>query len=226
VAVARSVDPAEMAHAERARRLADSLEQLVRDSAIRMISDVRDDQVVAVYFAPRRVSGFSPESPPLAPRVAQALAAAGPSVLIGISVDVPASARIPLAHRQARIALELARVNRRVVRIGELPLPALAVHLAGDPLRDLLPVWSAPLRRADQEAGGALSETLSTYADADMNVVKAAARLSIHPNTLYARLARIREISGQDARRYRGLAQLLLVIEAWQELPAESPALT
>ncbi len=213
VVVARPVDPAEMTSPERARRLADTLESLVPAADARVLTDVRDDVVVAVTYAARRVSGFSRPASPLAPRLTAMLASAGPSVLIGVSSDVPASARIPLAYRQARLALELARVDRRVVAVGELPLQTLAVHLAGDGLRDLMPIWSGRLRQADTDAQGALSQTLTTYADADMNVVKAAARLGIHANTLYARLARVRELTGRDPRRYRALAELLLVID-------------
>ena len=44
----------------------------------------------------------------------------------------------------------------------------------------------------------------------DMNVQKAAAQLAIHPNTMYARLERIREVTGLDAQRYHDLTELLL----------------
>ena len=43
---------------------------------------------------------------------------------------------------------------------------------------------------------------------------KAAARLELHPNTVYARLNRIRELSGLDARSYHALTDLLTVAEA------------
>ncbi|MEZ5650093.1 MAG: helix-turn-helix domain-containing protein [Burkholderiaceae bacterium] len=215
VVAAVPVERAEMANPERARRLADALETLVSNDGIRALTDVRDDIVAAICFAPRRASGFSMPSPPLAPRLSRALAGAGPSVLIGIGDAVPASARIPGAYRQARIALELADVGRRVVAIADLPLPMLAVHLAGEPLRELLPAWSERLRAADTDAGGALSASLMAYAAADMNAMKAAARLAIHPNTLTARLARIRELTGMDPRRYQPLGEMLVAIQCW-----------
>jgi sugar diacid utilization regulator len=59
-------------------------------------------------------------------------------------------------------------------------------------------------------ARGTLLQTLRSYADADMNVQKAAAQLAIHPNTMYARLERIREVTGLDAQRYHELTELLL----------------
>lgn len=214
VAMARPVVSAEMANPERARRLAAALDALVPPALARRLVDVRGDVVVAVYCAERRVSGFSAPAGPLAPRLAAALAGAGPAVLIGLSDDVGATVRIPAAHRQATLALARANVAQRVVGIADLPLASLAVQLAGEPLRDLLPDWAGALRDADVDAGGALASTLATYADADMNALKAAARLAIHPNTLHARLHRIRSVTGLDPRRYRSLAELLLVLDA------------
>ena len=53
--------------------------------------------------------------------------------------------------------------------------------------------------------------TLHAYADASMNVVKTALRLGVHPNTVYARLDRIRDLIGQEPRRFHVLETLLIV---------------
>jgi sugar diacid utilization regulator len=44
-----------------------------------------------------------------------------------------------------------------------------------------------------------------------MNVLMAAQALGVHPNTVYARLQRIFDISGLQARSYGALTDLLIV---------------
>ena len=66
---------------------------------------------------------------------------------------------------------------------------------------------------ADQKSRGALIKTLEAYADADMNVLKAAKALSIHPNTIYARVQKISDITGRNALEYHALTELLLAVD-------------
>jgi sugar diacid utilization regulator len=101
-----------------------------------------------------------------------------------------------------------------VRRFDHLPLRELVLHLAASDLQPLLPSWRQDLLAADLRLGGSLLSSLRAYADADMNLLKAAARLEAHPNTLYARFARIRELSGLDPLTFRGLDALLLAAEA------------
>ena len=64
--------------------------------------------------------------------------------------------------------------------------------------------------------------TLRAYADADMNVLKTAESLNIHPNTIYARMRRIRELTGLDPLKFHALAEMLLAIECAAEGAAAS----
>ncbi len=137
----------------------------------------------------------------------------GPSVLVGVSADRPSTASIPKALREAAAALEFASVDRRAVLFSELPVRSLLVHAGGEYVRSAAPAWIAPLQSADAKAGGALTRTLSAVADADLNVQKAGRRLAVHPNTIYARLERIRDVSGLDGRRHHDLVELLLALE-------------
>lgn len=214
VVLAQSVDATKMDNPARVRRLADSLDQLVPTSLARRLIDVRDARVVGVFSAVQRLSGWTAPSASLAERIAHALATAGNAVLIGVSGDVTSTSRIPAAHRQALLALRMASVQARVVAFAATPLRQLMIHLAGDELQRLLPAWAGALYQADDKLGGALSATLRAYADADMNLLKAAARLEVHPNTLYARLNRIREITGLNARAYFALSDLMTVADA------------
>ena len=47
-----------------------------------------------------------------------------------------------------------------------------------------------------------------------MNVLKAAAPLAVHPNTVYARLNRVTEITGLSARSSHALTDLITVADA------------
>ena len=46
-----------------------------------------------------------------------------------------------------------------------------------------------------------------------MNVLKTAKALGIHPNTIYARLQKIDDITGRNALSYHALTELLLAAE-------------
>jgi len=68
---------------------------------------------------------------------------------------------------------------------------------------------------ADTKASGSLIATLKALADTNINVQEAGRQLGIHPNTVYARLGRIKEISGRDGQRHHDLVELLLAADCW-----------
>jgi hypothetical protein len=211
VALARSVDPSEMLNAERARRLADSIEKIVADFSIRHLIDVLANKVIMVFGAVRRDSGWTAPRGSVAQRVADALALVGNAALIGLSNDVPSTAHIPAAHREAATALELAHVGRRVLRFSDIPLQQLLSHFATEEIRRALPAWAGDFYQANNRAQGALIATLRAYAGEDMNILGAAQVLGVHPNTVYARLQRVCDISGLQPRSFHGLTDLLIV---------------
>lgn len=217
VVLAQSVDATEMDNPARAQRLADAIDQLVPASLARRLIDRRDGRVTAVFSGQRRSSGWTRPARSLAARLAQALATAGNAVLIGVSGDVHATSRIPTAHRQALLALRMTSLTERVVPFATTPLRRLMIHLAGEELQRLLPGWAGDFYDADDRAAGALAATLRAYAAADMNLLKAAARLELHPNTVYARLNRIRALTGLNARAYNALTDLITVVDARAE---------
>jgi hypothetical protein len=213
VALASSVDPAEMLNVARARRLADAIEQVMAETAVRRIIDVHANKVTMVFADLRRASGWTAPRSSLAVRVSEALQFVGNAALIGVSNDVPSTSHIPAAYREARAALEFAHATRRVVKFAELPMRRLLLYFAGEEFRRVLPAWANEFHVADQNARGALSASLQAYAAADMNVLQAAQTLGVHPNTLYARFARICAISGLQARTFNALSVLLIVAD-------------
>lgn len=213
VVLAHSMDPAHMLDAARARRLADALDALVPDALARRLIDVRGGTVTLVLAGLRRLSGWTAPLPTLSARVAECLGRAGNDVLAGLSPDVEATAHIPSAHRKAALALQLAHPGLRVCAFDRIALRTLLLQQAAPVARDLLPAWHGPLLQADQRASGNLQRSLRTYADTDLNVLKTAARLEAHPNTLYARFERVRLLTGLDPRRLWELDALLLAFD-------------
>lgn len=47
-----------------------------------------------------------------------------------------------------------------------------------------------------------------------MNLLKVAARLELHPNAIYVRVNRVRDVTGLNARDHRALTDLLTVADA------------
>ena len=219
VALARSVDPAEMLNAARARRLAESIEKLLSETAIRRLIDVHANKVTMVFADARRESGWTAPRSSLAARVSETLALVGNAVLIGVSNDVPSTAHIPTAYKEATAALELAQVTERVVQFGEIPLHRLLLYFAGENFRRVLPNWTENFHGADDRANGALRETLRAYSAADMNILKAAEALGVHPNTIYARFQRISDICGLQPRSFYDLSTLLIVSDSKRPAP-------
>ena len=224
VALARSVDPAEMLNAARARRLADSIEQVLAEVSVRRLIDVHANKVTMVFSEVRRESGWTAPRGSLAKRIGEALDFVGNAAFIGVSSDVASTSQIPIAYREALAALELAELTQRVVRFADIPTQRLLLYFAGEEFRRVLPGWSGEFYAADKRARGTLTQTLRAYADADMNMLKAALALDLHPNTLYARFQRIFEITGLHARFFNQLNTLLIVAGCRRDEPASRAA--
>lgn len=219
VALVRAVDPLEMENPARVQRIVESIAQAMASIPIRNLIGTRDGVVTAVFSDPRRLSGWTAPQTQLAARIQSALLILGPAVLIGIGTDQPSTAFIPVALREAAVALDFASVSERVVRYSELSMRRLLLNRAAGDLKPALPAWMKDLASADLKAQGALIHTLRALADADLNVQQAARLLEVHPNTVYARMLRIDELTGLACRRYHDLTELLLATDCRQTTP-------
>ncbi len=217
IAVARSVDPREMESAARAQRMLESFNDLLHKLPIRFLLGVRDNLVTIVMSGTRRLSGWTAPQSLLADRIYPQLRMIGPAALIGLSADAPSTSHIPRALSEARLALDFANVADRVMPYSRIPFRHMLVRLAADNIQSALPAWLDDLLRADRKARGALIETLHAYADANMNVLQTAKALSLHPNTIYARMQKIDDITGKSALGYHALTELLLAAECVSE---------
>lgn len=213
VAVICSVEQAEMLNPERARRMLKAVNQLLHRHAITRLIDICDNKVVAVVSDIQRLSGWSAPKRLLNERLSLALSNIGVVAVAGISKDIQATESIPEAYKQAQLALQLANVSRCIVRISDLSLRDVLLHSGNTEIKRALPDWTDPFIAANKKANGVLVDTLRAYAAANMNILKAAARLTAHPNTVYFRLKKIADITGQDARSYHRLGELLLAVD-------------
>ena len=210
IAAAQPINTSEMENPARAQRIANALTESLAAASIRMLVGTRNNAVVAVISARRRQSGWTAPQANLAERIRPMLLVLGPAVLVGISADHPSTSFLPKALHEATIALDFASVENRVVQFADLPIRGLLVHRGTEYIQSAPPNWVAALMASDAKAGGTLIETLRAIADADMNMQKAARILGKHPNTVYTRIERIREMTGLDGQRYHDLTELLL----------------
>jgi DNA-binding PucR family transcriptional regulator len=210
VLAAQSVNPGEMELPARAQRIADALSTALAPTSVRMLCGLRNNFIAAVLSDTRRQSGWTAPQTSLAERVLPKLLLLGPAVLAGLSSDHPSTSFLPKALQEATIALDFANVEHRVMPFAGLPMRSLLVHRNGEFLRSTSPRWTGAFFDADAKAQGSLMRTLRAIADADLNVQKAARLLGKHPNTIYARIERIRALTGLDGQRYHDLTELLL----------------
>ena len=213
VVAVQSTIISEMENVERVHRIAAALTGLVVATSLRVLVGVHNAVVMGVVSAQRRQSGWTAPQTQLAARLATMLQELGPSVLVGISTDQPSTSSIAKASREALMALEYASVARRVVQFSGLTLRSLVLHKGGEFVRSVLPKWAHALALADEGAQGHLVETLRAVAEANLNVQAAGRALGLHPNTVYARLERIKDVTGLDGRRHNDLVELLLAVD-------------
>jgi hypothetical protein len=213
VAVTRAVHASEMEYPARVRRICDSIEQVFAPFQGRVLNGVRDDRVISIISATRRMSGWTVARSKLSDESHRHLLKLGNAVLVGLSTDVPSTSYIPKALAEAQLAFEFADAANRVVGFAGIPMRRLLIRQAQDNVRPALPGWSAALFAADDKARGTLVDTLRAYADTDMNVLKAARQLAVHPNTIYTRMQRIADVTGQNGLEYHALTELLLTVD-------------
>ena len=180
---------------------------------MRVLIGVNDKLVTVVLSGTRRLSGWTAPQSLLADRVYPQLRTIGPAALIGMSTDKPSTTHIPSALNEARLALDFASVASRVMPYSQIPFRDMLVRVASEHVRPALPAWIGAFLDADRKSRGALSATLRAYADNDMNALKTAKALSLHPNTIYARMQRINDITDRNPLNFNALTELLLATD-------------
>jgi purine catabolism regulator len=161
------------------------------------------DATALSIFYPLTAEVDVPELKKLAERVRYALgqAVADQPVHAGLSLGHSGVEEFRTSFQQARQALSVGQALSRgdgVTYFGDLGVYRLLFSMAGSPeLEDFYQDFLGRLVRYDEERRSELVPTLEAYLHAG-NAVEAAARLSVHRNSLAYRLRRIREITGLD----------------------------
>jgi DUF971 family protein len=148
-------------------------------------------------------------------------AANGELFKCGISAPCSGFGGVRGAYEQAIFGLSRASRERPVVRVSEMPSLQYALSSAPAPTRALIAARASQLAALDEQTLAKLRQTVHAFADANLNITRAASALYVHPNTLRYRLKRIREQSGQDPHTVAGLTELLCILEALR-LPVPS----
>ena len=137
----------------------------------------------------------------------------GTTLAMGISTVANGVAELPRACLEARTALGSVTDGGGLVALPRLsPLDYLVLR-ADDTARWLVDARLRAFLHDDRARGGVLTATVRAFADANLNLRLAAARLQVHPNTAQYRLRRIQERTGRNPRRVADLLDLLVAIE-------------
>ena len=137
----------------------------------------------------------------------------GTTLAMGISTVANGVAELPRACLEARTALGSVPDGGGLVALPRLsPLDYLVLR-ADDTARWLVDGRLRAFLDDDRARGGVLTATVRAFADANLNLRLAAARLQVHPNTAQYRLRRIQERTGRNPRRIADLLDLLVAIE-------------
>ena len=137
----------------------------------------------------------------------------GIPLAIGVSTIAAGVGELPQAYQEAVSTVRFVAKDGGVAALTRLsPFEYLALT-ADDTARRLIDPRIAAFLEEDRRRGGGLIDTLRAYAAADLNLKSAGSRLHVHTNTARYRLQRVRELTGQNPRRFEDLHALLVAIE-------------
>jgi purine catabolism regulator len=144
---------------------------------------------------------------------------ARPGAAAGIGRPVGAVADVPHSLRDAQLALQ--RVERdhdpaaptRLLAFEDFELGLLLISEAPpERIQPKVEAWTALLR-----ARPMLWEAVVAYFDHDLDVVRTAAALHLHPNSLRYRLARVEKLLGRSLKQPSTITGLYIAILAAPE---------
>ncbi len=131
---------------------------------------------------------------------------------IGVSAIAENVAGLPEAYREAQAAVRFVGKDGGITALPRLtPFEYLALT-ADHTARRLIDPRLQTFLRADRRRGGLLVATVRAYAETNLSLKDAAARLHVHPNTAQYRFQRIEELTGLSPRRFEDLHKLLVAI--------------
>lgn len=203
--------------AESAKHLSDPLEvaQTALSTAIGTpgaapLIAIRQGVIVAVVGAPAE----APIAQRLSAACAQLKTAEDVDLRWGVSARCEGFGGVRGGFEQATFALSRTSAQCPVVCPTDMPALHYALTSAPAATRALIASRAPKLASLDERAMTSVRQTVDAFAQANLNVTRAAAALYVHPNTLRYRLKRIQDYSGQDPHTFAGLAELQCILEA------------
>ena len=137
----------------------------------------------------------------------------GLEVRYGASTAPNGFSGVARAYREAALTLSYSTATRPVVSLPDLSCLQAALLGSNTTTRQIIDFKGRALAALPNPEQAMTATTVTAFADADMNIARTAATLSVHPNTVRYRLARINETTGHDPRTFTGLTELLCIIE-------------
>ena len=137
----------------------------------------------------------------------------GLEVHYGASTAPNGFSGVARAYREAALTLSYSTAARPVVSLPDLSCLQSALLGANTTTRQIIDLKGRALTALADSERALTATTVTAFADADMNIARTAATLSVHPNTVRHRLARTAESTGYDPRTFAGLVELVCIIE-------------
>ena len=134
-------------------------------------------------------------------------------MVAGIGGPCRGLAEVPRAYERALLALRHARTVGGVVVLEDVGTFPYLLSSADPTARQLSTCRAERLRAEDARHHGLLARTFGVYVDCNLNVVRAANQLGLHPNTIRSRLAKVERLTGLDTRRVIDVMELVTVMK-------------
>ena len=134
-------------------------------------------------------------------------------MVAGIGGPCRGLAEVPRAYERALLALRHARTVGGVVVLEDVGTFPYLLSSADPTARQLSTRRAERLRAEDARHHGLLARTFGVYVDCNLNVVRAANQLGLHPNTIRSRLAKVERLTGLDTRRVIDVMELVTVMK-------------
>lgn len=193
-------------------RLLSAADRFFARAAPRPLSAAHRGDLVLIWPAAAKTTGFSGHAVEIARRLVDHLTGTGVVEHAHAAVSAEVSAdELPATYRTLRGALDLAgdRAASTVIDLTDITIDHLLLEL-GDPQR-LRQFAMSVLGRAaeyDRNRSTELLDTARVVLDTGLDRRAAAARLHLHPNTVAQRMRRLEELTGLQLSQPADLLQL------------------
>ncbi len=183
------------------------LERNITKFGIDLLVDDRHESLRALLVPKTMSSGLSRRVNAAAAEIVSAL-----SVRLGLSIEASQESDFPHAIAEAIAALRYTDEKTPFADLRAMPIHKVYLDNRHLNFERLLPHWYKVFAESDEHSGGVLEQTIHAYADADLNIKRAANNLGVHPNTIRFRISKIERITTLSPRSFGGLQELLTVI--------------